>query len=139
MKKNNLINKIKSVYSLCEESWSDCEIFDFEDKNINKEFLYWLKDNYKSFYKNLNNILGPKQIEEDFTIIDFFECLLDRSEDELIEIFVDFLYDSDDLVDELLTNIENFKEDFGNDDYEDFDDDDLKEDRYDDYDFYDDY
>lgn len=144
MDREELITDIKLVYNLCEVPWSENEIFYLSDNKIDEKFRTWLKENEKNIYLEFVETLKEtnESLINNFSIFDFFEYSFDNIEEETIEIYVDFLFDYEDLKEELEDNImdylelsqDEYEEDYYDEDYED-----LKEDRYDDYDYYDDY
>lgn len=140
MTREKLINKIKQLAEGYGEDWYEMEIFDFTDDSIYSSFRNYIEDN-----NELPSSLSDFDYEN-YTIIDYFSVSTDKTEDELIELFVDFILTNDDYEYDLEENIQNLSEndlvEDEDDDYDYYDEDDSrlkKEDRYDDYDFYDDF
>lgn len=141
MTREKLINKVKQLAESYGEDWFEMEIFDFADTNVYSSFRDYIEDN-----NELSSSLSDFDYEN-YTIIDYFSVSTDKTEDELIELFVDFILTNDEYEDEFEENIQNLLEDdlLGkeeDDDYDYYDEDDSrlkKEDRYDDYDFYDEF
>lgn len=144
MDREELISSMKLIYNLCDNSWEDNDIICFSDDKVDIKFRRWLKSNDLLTYEEINNNL--KNLDRNnlnFSIFDFFEIIDDKTDEELIEIFIDFLIDNEELKEELEFNIEQFleinQEDEYDEDYYDENYEELKEDRYDDYDYYDEY
>lgn len=141
MTREKLINKVKQLAESYGEDWFEMEIFDFADTNVYSSFRDYIEDN-----NELSSSLSDFDYEN-YTIIDYFSVSTDKTEDELIELFVDFILTNDEYEDEFEENIQNLLEDDlleeeEDDDYDYYDEDDSrlkKEDRYDDYDFYDEF
>lgn len=145
MDREELITNVKLVYTLCDVSWAENDIFCLSDDKIDEKFRDWLNENEKTTYLEFIDILesSNNSLTDTFSIFDFFEFSTDKSDEELIEIYVNFILEHESLKEELIDNILDYlelnqEEDY-DDDYYDDDYDELKEDRYDDYDYYDDY
>lgn len=143
MNKYELAEKIKQVKDLDDVDWTDCELLYFSDENADLTFRNWLKENeHQAYNEFLRNISFHNGINKDnFTIVDFFTYINNYTDDELIDILVDFVFENDDLQEELEDNVLSFlnidnddKYEYSEDEYDDY----LKEDSYDDYDYYDD-
>lgn len=133
-----LIAKIINIKNSTNKNYEELGIFYFSDENIDEKFFEWLKSKDEELYLTVKSNVEPDR--DNPTIYDFVNLDDLYDDEELLEIFINFISIDNILLDELEDNIKEIEEsDYSNyDDYNDDYDDYSKEDRYDDYDYYDD-
>lgn len=133
-----LVGKIINIKNSLDKEYEELGVFYFSDENVDEKFFEWLKDKNNEIYLAVKS----NAESENPSVFDFLGLEDSYDEDELLEIFIEFVSLDKTRLEELEDNLSGFnKNDYRSSDYdEDYNndyDDYSKEDRYDDYDFYD--